>query len=97
MKYLGLLLLLTGRSTYPQQNVGIVHDYIIRNAQKICASHSGLHYIVSVQTIMDKGEREDYPCTEVFKVRCQDQVLLQINDEIAWCFIPKMQLDESLK
>lgn len=98
MKYLILLLLLSSCSKYPERNVGMVHDYIITQANDLCKSHSGLHYIVSVQDIYSKGgENHEYPCDEVFKVRCQDSVILEIHDGIAYCIIPKMQLDETLK
>lgn len=103
MKYIFYLLLLTSCTKFPQQNIGIIHDYIFENANKMCKLHSGLHYIVSVQTIESEYSKprnvdfKDYPCTQVYKVRCQDQILFEINDGIAWCFIPQAQLRETLK
>ena len=80
----------------------MVHDYVIYNANKDCIDHGGLHYIVSINTIEKEssGREEgwkDYPCSEVFKFRCQDQTLLDFDSGIAWCGISEMQFEESLK
>lgn len=94
-----ILLSLSGCSSYPKTNIGMVHDYIFQYAEKNCSTHQGLHYIVSIQNI-EKGEIDgyhDYPCTEVYKIRCGDQTLLTYDDGAGFCSIPKMQLDETLK
>jgi hypothetical protein len=101
VRYLLLILFLSGCSSYPVHRTGIVHDYIFINATKMCESHGGLHYIVSDSTIFAKsseryGHGYDYPCEDKFLVRCQDQVLLNFYDGVAWCFISESQLQETL-
>lgn len=97
MRYLLLTMFLVGCSSYPKHNVGIVHDYVFENAKKLCANNGGVHYIVSNRILFEKGERETYPCTDTYKIRCQDQVLLDFDSEVKYCFISKSQLDETLQ
>ncbi len=94
-----LLMLLGGCSTYPQTRVGIIHEYIFREAEDVCSGNAGLHYIVSINKIEAKSSkdgREDYPCSGEFRVRCQDQTL-KIIDDSGYCFISESQLEETLR
>lgn len=91
MKYL-FLLFLTGCAS--SNYTGIVHEYVINQANNACVKHSGLHYIVSDMEYANDSEKS-FPCREQFKFRCQDGTLYTFNDEIAFCFIPKGQLEES--
>ncbi len=77
----------------------MVHDYVINNAIKSCSSHEGLHYIVSMRTVLGKESKnytKDYPCMDLYKFRCQDNTLIEFNSGVTHCFIDQMQLDESL-
>jgi hypothetical protein len=103
MRYLLLLVLLIGCSSYPVKRTAIVHDYIFTNAQKTCANHGGLHYIVVSETIesdssgrFDDGSK-DYPCRSIHGFRCQDQTLFKFNDGVAYCFISESQYEETMQ
>lgn len=89
--------LLVSCSSYPRHRVGMVHDYVFKQAEDACRSHEGLHYVVSIRDIYSEGEDKDYPCADSFKIRCQDGTLLTLDDGIGYCFISEMQLEESLK
>src|SRR5271170_214201 len=97
MKYFYLILLLNSCSAYPIKYTGIVHNYVIKKARYLCESHGGLWYIVSSENIIEEGKNKDYPCREFYKIRCQDEFLWNLNDEVAWCFIDKDQIEDSLK
>lgn len=100
MKYLiPLFLILTGclqKETY----IGIVHYYIIDNAIKICKNNGGLHYIVAKEIITAKdgnyGNNGSYPCSDTYKIRCQDDSLHDFDDGAVFCFISRSQIKESL-
>jgi len=82
--------------------VGIIHDYIFENAQKLCESHQGLHYVVVKNTIVSERSQgnigfPDYPCQEIFYFRCQDQTIIPFENGIGYCFIPESQLKETLE
>jgi hypothetical protein len=96
VKYL-LPLLFAGCASYPIKYTGIVHDYVFENSKKLCANNGGLHYIVSSETIYEKGKREEYPCEDVYRVRCQDGSLKYFYDGVKYCFISKSQLEETLR
>lgn len=89
------LLILMGCAT-TEQYIGIVHDYVFTNATKLCKNEgSELHYIVSdLKLKIDKNK--SYPCQEDFIVRCQNGKDYTMKSEIAYCFIPRSQLLESL-
>jgi hypothetical protein len=91
--YAGLFL--SGCSKYPVQNVAIVHDYIVVEGERECSNHSGLHYVVSITTIYGNGD--DYPCSDLFRFRCQDGTLIPFNSGATHCFISQGQLDDTLK
>jgi hypothetical protein len=90
---------------YPQKRVGIIHDYIFTMADNTCRLHSGLHYVVSDNTLYSKtsgrdrhdDDDDDYPCHEIFYFRCQDGSVTKYDDEIGHCFIPESQLQETLE
>jgi hypothetical protein len=101
MRYLLLLLLVTSCSSYPKKNIGIIHDYIITAATKSCADHGGLHYIVAINHINGRGARfssgeYEYPCVDKYQFRCQDDTLSTFNDEVSWCFISIIQVEETI-
>lgn len=87
---------------YPKQHIGIVHDYVIHKANEVCSTNDGLHYIVPNMTIYQArsagwtGDFNDYPCKEVFKIRCQNGALFEVKEDIGFCFIPEDQIMESL-
>jgi len=88
------ILLLVGCATKQIHNIGLVHNYIFYNAVKMCANHGGLHYIVTDVSMAD--DNTSNPCDEKIKIRCQDQVLLDFNSGVKYCFIQRMQLEETL-
>jgi hypothetical protein len=100
---LAVSLVLAGCSTYPVTRIAIVHDYILQGAVNACRGYSGLHYIVSVDTIYAEssigvGHDKDYPCRSAYRVRCQDGTLLTLKDDGGrYCFISEMQLEETMK
>lgn len=101
MRYLLLTLLLSG-CAYPVKRTAIVHDYIFYNAQKMCKDHDGFHYVVPVQTTEAEstgrlGHDKDYPCHDIYAVRCQDQTLLFFNDGVGYCFIRESQYEETMQ
>lgn len=99
-----LLLLVGCTNEYPKVQIGITHAHIFKQAEKLCKSHGGTHYIVTIREIYSEYSDhqdenfgyKDYPCNVRFKVRCEDQVLLEANDEVIYCFINQLQLEETL-
>lgn len=89
------LLLLTACSK-PTKNIGIIHDYVFFEAQRSCEPHQGLHYIVSDRTTFGKGKENEYPCTDLYKFRCQDGTVIDFDSGTIWCFISQSQLEETL-
>jgi hypothetical protein len=85
---------LTGCAEHTKDYIGIIHDYEIRNAITVCIKHEGLHYIVPHQK-MEVDKEEQYPCEASYSVRCQDGTLIKVPSEVKYCFISKMQLEES--
>jgi hypothetical protein len=95
VKFLIISLLLLAGCSKTEVYTGIVHDYIFKNAEKICKLHGGVHYIVSNMTIaIDKDRR--FPCDDTTLIRCQDQTLHNFEDGIGYCFIPRSQIKETL-
>ena len=92
-----LLALLLSTSIFAKEEVytGIIHDYMIKQAESVCIFHGNLHYIVSIMKLKTDKDKS-YPCSITMKVRCQDQTLHEIHDGIGFCFIPRGQLKESL-
>lgn len=75
----------------------ITHDYILSQAFNICKNHQGFHFIVT-KTKWYKNDKENrHPCNRKYVVSCQDEHKQVINDEGIYCFISKMQIDESLE
>lgn len=101
---LALVLVLAGstKSAYPKKEIGIIHDYVIAQANSVCNNHGGLHYIVSVEEIFNqrtdgyKGDHDDYPCTDKPRIRCQDGTLVELNTGVGFCFISVDQVQETL-
>lgn len=106
-KLLILSLLMVGCTSAPYaKRVGIVHDYIIKRAELSCAKNGGLHYIVEDTTILAKKSHEydeyghddeDFPCTELYKFRCQNRTILYFHSGVGHCFISEDQLLKTLK
>ena len=90
---LGLLLL---GCSHAEKQVSIIHDYVLLKGVKACTNHGELHYIVSTRNIEGKGERDTYPCTDTYKFRCQDGILITFDSGTQYCFISQAQLKESL-
>lgn len=81
---------------YPKKRIGIVHDYMIENAVRLCSLHGGLHYIVTDTSVLASSNHE-YPCTDIYVVRCQDGSAIKQDTGIEWCFISESQIRESLE
>lgn len=101
MKYIISLftIFLIGCSSFRKetQNIGIIYDYILNTAQSNCHEHGGLHYIVAVKTLYNTNKKDDYPCLDIYKVRCQDQSMIEIDSGIRYCDVSQIQIKESLK
>lgn len=97
-----ICLLLTGCANfYPQTQIGMVHDYVIDEATRLCGDHRGVHYIVAIKTLYGKSSNrteygDDYPCTDAYRVRCQDGKLRYFDSGAAYCFIDQDQLQKTL-
>jgi hypothetical protein len=78
------------------KRVGIIHDYVFTNAENICKTHNGLHYVVQVTDIEEVGSDKNYPCSEKTQFRCQDGTLHTFETGVGYCFISEMQLDDTL-
>lgn len=94
MKYLLLVLLTTNSFAKEERYTGIIHNYIFLESTRLCSSHRGLHYIVSDMKV---NKNKHNQCVNIIKVRCQDTTIHQINDSIAYCSVPKIQIKEVLK
>ncbi len=95
MKLAALVLLITGCAHYTTRS-NIIHDYIFFNAEKLCASNGGLHYIVATTKVETNSDWR-YPCEEKFQIRCQDQSIKNFSSGVAWCFISESQFKETLE
>ncbi len=73
--------------------MNIIHDYVFHNAINMCSEHGGFHYILQINDI---SKKENYPCKETIKIRCQDGSLLNFDSGIGYCFIGELQLEETL-
>lgn len=92
MKYIVLILF-----TFSTNAAEITHDYVLNNAYKACKNHQGFHYIVTKTKWLKNDKNNRYPCERKYIVSCQDSYKEVINSEVSYCFISKMQIDESLK
>ena len=78
----------------------MVHDYVIEHAQHFCEGHEGLHYIVPIPTVSTKTHWGDIDCEDIYKIRCQDNYLIEFNTGASGgCFdgVGHMQWDETIK
>lgn len=77
-----------------RSTVGIVHDYIIKEAIKSCGGEDNFHFIVEVSETMLDGDK--YPCSGKYIFGCQDGRKITFNDGAAYCFISESQIQDSL-
>src|SRR6185295_1642555 len=77
----------------------MVHDYVILQSLELCANHEGLHYIVPIPTVPYDGGWGSSHCEDIYRVRCQDQTLHEINTGASGaCFdgVSHMQWEETM-
>ena len=100
-KYLIPFLMILSGCSKPKTRIGMVHEYIFHEAERKCAYHQGVHYIVSIETeyaeTTGKMSFNDYPCTSKYKFRCEDGFIIDFDSGGAYCFIEHEQLQETLE
>lgn len=75
----------------------MVHDYVFENAVDLCLEHGGLHYIVPIATPVKFKKSPYSTCEDVYKIRCQDQYLIELNTGASACYgVSKIQWDETI-
>lgn len=95
-----LLIVLSACSKYPIVRIGVVHDHVWRNAERLCVEQgSSLHYVVTnskIYSLESIKDDEDYPCSDDYVFRCQNGRDIKYNSGTTHCFIQEYQLEESL-